>query len=60
MGRGATRFEHKKKTRHKSPAAVALGRKGGMKGGPARASALSQEERTKIARMGGQARYKGN
>lgn len=60
MGRGATRFQHKKKTRHKSPAAVALGRRGGLKGGHARASVLSAERRSEIARQGGYARYKGN
>src|SRR5271170_144780 len=34
---------------NKDPAAVALGRKGGLKGGRARADSLSQAERTKIA-----------
>ncbi len=33
----------------KDPAAVALGRKGGLKGGRARADSLSQAERKKIA-----------
>ena len=58
-GRGATRFSHKKKTRQKLAAAVALGHRGGLKGGPARASVLSKERRVNIARMGGQARYRG-
>jgi hypothetical protein len=40
----------------KNPHAVALGRKGGQSGGPARARALSPAERTKIARQGGRAR----
>ena len=40
----------------KNPAAVALGRRGGLKGGPARAAKLSPEERKAIARMGGEAR----
>lgn len=34
------------------------GREGGKIGGPARAKALSAEERTKIAKMGGKARHK--
>ena len=33
----------------KDPAAVALGRKGGLKGGRARADSLSPDERKKIA-----------
>lgn len=40
----------------KNPAAVALGRRGGLKGGPARAAKLSPEERKAIARKGGEAR----
>lgn len=34
----------------KDPAAVALGRKGGLKGGKARAQKLTKEERSQIAR----------
>lgn len=34
----------------KDPMAVALGRRGGLKGGPARAAALSPEDRTRQAR----------
>jgi len=34
----------------KDPMAVALGRRGGLKGGPARAAALSPEERSRQAR----------
>ena len=37
--------------------AVALGKRGGVKGGLARATALSPERRTEIARMGGKARW---
>lgn len=37
-------------------AAVTLGHAGGKSGGPARAEALSQEERTQIATQGGRAR----
>lgn len=48
----------KKKTGHtKNPAAVALGRLGGKKGGPARAKKLSAEERTAIARNAALMRY---
>lgn len=35
--------------REKDPAAVSLGRRGGLKGGKARAAALSPEERKRIA-----------
>ena len=42
----------------KDPHAVALGRKGGKKGGPARAEALSPAKRESIARQGGRARVK--
>jgi len=46
----------------KNPAAVALGRlgglKGGKKGGMARAAALTDEERTEIARKAAEARIK--
>jgi hypothetical protein len=35
----------------KDPAAVALGRKGGLKGGKARAAKLTPEERSEIARQ---------
>ena len=40
----------------KLPAAVQLGKLGGKAGGPARANALTKEERRKIAKMGGEAR----
>ena len=42
----------------KNPHAVALGRRGGKKGGLARAKALSPERRTEIARLAVQARWK--
>lgn len=42
----------------KDPAAVALGRRGGLKGGKARAARLSPEERTAAARKAVQARWK--
>jgi len=42
----------------KNPAAVALGRLGGLKGGKARAKKLSQEQRKQIARKAAIARWK--
>lgn len=41
----------------KDPAAVALGRKGGLKGGPARKAALTPEQRTEMARKAAAARW---
>jgi hypothetical protein len=41
----------------KDPAAVSLGRRGGLKGGPARAAALSAKARTQIAKAGATARW---
>ncbi len=41
----------------KDPAAVALGRKGGLKGGKARAAALSPEKRREIAKKAARARW---
>lgn len=41
----------------KNPAAVALGRLGGKKGGKARADALTAKERSAIARKAAQARW---
>jgi hypothetical protein len=40
----------------KNPAAVALGRRGGLKGGKARAKALTPEQRKAIAQQGGKAK----
>lgn len=40
-------------TTKKNPAAVALGRLGGLKGGPARAAKLSPKKRQEIARRAG-------
>jgi hypothetical protein len=42
----------------KNPAAVSLGRLGGLKGGKARAERLSAEERRDIAKKAAQARWK--
>ena len=44
----------------KNPAAVALGRLGGKKGGMARSQRLSPERRTEIARAAAVARWKGH
>lgn len=41
----------------KNPAAVALGRLGGLKGGKARASSLTPEQRKEIAKKAAQARW---
>lgn len=41
----------------KDPAAIALGRKGGLKGGAARAAKLSPKERSAIARKAAQDRW---
>ncbi|MCO5045040.1 MAG: hypothetical protein M9935_07165 [Kiritimatiellae bacterium] len=48
----------KQKQPQKNPAAVALGRLGGMKGGPARAAKLSAKRRSEIARQAVLARWK--
>ena len=42
----------------KDPAAVALGRKGGLKGGKARAAKMTPEERSQAARNAAKARWK--
>jgi hypothetical protein len=44
-------------TRKKHPYAVALGRRGGLKGGPARAAKLTPKERQASARRAAQARW---
>ncbi len=41
----------------KDPAAVALGRKGGLKGGKARAAKLTPEQRSEIARNAAATRW---
>jgi hypothetical protein len=41
----------------KNPAAVELGRKGGLKGGKARAASMSPEERSEAARKAAEARW---
>ena len=44
--------------RKKNPAAVALGKLGGSKGGRARAKALTAERRSEIARKAAQSRWR--
>ena len=41
----------------KDPAAVALGRKGGLKGGKARAAKMTKKQRSEAARKAAQARW---
>jgi len=48
----------KSRKRRKNPFAVALGRKGGLKGGPARAAKMTPEERSESARNAVLARWK--
>jgi hypothetical protein len=43
----------------KDPAAVALGRKGGLKGGKARAAKMTPEERSEAARKAALSRWSG-
>jgi hypothetical protein len=43
---------------HKSAQAVARGRKGGLKGGKARAAKLSSKKRKQIAKIAAKARWK--
>lgn len=44
-------------TKEKNPHAVALGRLGGLRGGPARHKALSQRRRKQIARNAARSRW---
>ena len=50
----------KEPTPEKNPAAVALGRLGGIKGGPARAKTLSAKKRKEIAQKAAKVRWKKN
>lgn len=43
--------------KRKNPYAVALGRKGGLKGGPARAATMTAKERSESARKAVEARW---
>ena len=42
----------------KDPAAVALGRKGGLKGGKARAASMTKKQRSAAARLAAEARWR--
>ena len=53
----ATDSRSESESEGKDPHAVALGRKGGAKGGRARAKKLSPERRSEIARKAAQARW---
>jgi len=44
----------------KNPAAVSLGRLGGLKGGKARAASLTPKQRSEIAKKAAQTRWKTN
>ena len=50
--------EPKPPVKEKNPAAVALGRLGGLKGGKARAAKLTAAQRTAIAAQAAKARWK--
>lgn len=49
--------KEEKPTKKKNPAAVALGRLGGSKGGKARAARMTPEERSESARKAAKARW---
>ena len=49
--------ERQENLNDKNPAAVALGRLGGLKGGKARAAKLTSERRVEIAKKAAQARW---
>ena len=57
MATGEAEPEPAPKGREKNPAAVALGKLGGAKGGKARAAKLSPEERSEIAKRASAARW---
>jgi hypothetical protein len=59
MATGEAAPEPAPKGREKNPAAVALGKLGGMKGGAARAAKLSPEERHEIAKRAAAKRWAG-
>jgi hypothetical protein len=49
--------EEKQRDAGKDPAAVALGRKGGLKGGKARAERMTAKQRSDAARLAAKARW---
>ena len=54
---GITRLAEAVESNGKDPAAVALGRKGGLKGGKARAEKLTAEQRSAAAKKAAQTRW---
>jgi hypothetical protein len=52
-----TTGENKPREKPKDPLAVELGRRGGLKGGKARAAKLSAKKRTEIAKRAAKARW---
>jgi hypothetical protein len=50
--------EETESTREKNPAAVELGRLGGLKGGKARAAKLTPEQRKEIAKLAASVRWR--
>lgn len=54
---GQAPAEEQPPVQEKNPAAVALGRLGGKKGGPARAQKLTAEERSEIAKKAAKTRW---
>ena len=56
--RNGNESANKKDLPVKNPAAVALGRLGGLKGGKARMASLSAKRRTEIAKKAAKARWK--
>jgi hypothetical protein len=54
---GQVQTEEQPPVPEKNPAAVALGRLGGKKGGPARAQKLTAEERSDIAKKAAKTRW---
>ena len=55
----AGEVEDERKRGSKNPAAVALGKLGGQKGGRARAKSMSAERRSEIARLAARKRWSG-
>jgi len=55
--KAATEGEPAEKEDTRDPAAVELGRKGGLKGGKARAAKLTPEQRSEIAKKAAAARW---
>jgi hypothetical protein len=56
-GEQITKKPSERNSPKKNPAAVALGKLGGKKGGPARAKKLSAKRRSKIAKKAAQTRW---